>query len=197
VKADPATAFPYERECKKCGTRYTTIPAAPSSMVRTAAYVSGAVLILGGVLASLLSMATIPVMGGRGFTSCSMLTLFLSLMLGFKILSTPGRVQELREKLFKEYQASAPLGAPPLVELSPPPEMESLSLLFGILSLVSPLFSSLLMTVLFGPAAVVCGVLALAQGHLKGLIGLVLGVVSLIVWGLVFVYFFKIVQLAN
>jgi hypothetical protein len=45
------------------------------------------------------------------------------------------------------------------------------------------------MVVVFGPAAVVCGFAALSQGQLKGVIGIVLGVVSLIAWGLVFVYF--------
>jgi hypothetical protein len=44
------------------------------------------------------------------------------------------------------------------------------------------------MVMLFGPAAVVCGIVALCQGHLKGLIGMVLGVVGLIVWEAVFFY---------
>ena len=62
----------------------------------------------------------------------------------------------------------------------------SLSLLFGTLSLAAPLVSSLLVVVAFGPAAVVCGLAAIAQGHLKGLIGLALGVVSMTVCGLIF-----------
>ena len=61
--------------------------------------------------------------------------------------------------------------------------MVFLSTMFGFLSLIS-------VAVVFGPAAIVCGIVALSEGHLKGLIGMVLGVASLIVWGLVFDYFF-------
>jgi hypothetical protein len=69
--------------------------------------------------------------------------------------------------------------------------MVALSGWFGILSLTAPLVSLLLLVVVFGPAAVVCGVVALLQGHLKGLIGMALGVAGLIVWGLVFVCFLQ------
>jgi hypothetical protein len=40
--------------------------------------------------------------------------------------------------------------------------------MFGILSLIS-------VVVVFGPAAIVCGIVTLSQGHLKGLIGMVRG----------------------
>jgi hypothetical protein len=63
--------------------------------------------------------------------------------------------------------------------------------MFGTLALTSPLVSALLLVILFGPAALVCGVVALFQGHLKGLVGMVLAILGLIVWGAVFLYFFQ------
>jgi hypothetical protein len=103
-----------------------------------------------------------------------------------QVLSMPNRTRQLREKRLREYLASAPPGAPPPVEIPGPPDTVSLSVLFGILSVAAPLVSSLLVVVVFGPAAVVCGLAAIAQGRLKGLIGLALGVVSLTVCGLIF-----------
>ncbi len=111
--------------------------------------------------------------------------------MGVNLLHMPQQMQQRREKRLKEYQASTPPGAPPPVEIPRPPDAVFLSTLFGTLALVSPLISSLLMVVLFGPAAVVCGIVALAQGHLKGLFGMVLGVVGLIAWGSLFLYFFQ------
>jgi hypothetical protein len=55
-------------------------------------------------------------------------------------------------------------------------------MMFGILSLIS---------VVFGPAAVVCGIVALSRGHFKGLIGMVLGVGTLIGWGLALGHFLQ------
>jgi hypothetical protein len=100
-------------------------------------------------------------------------------------------MRELREKRLKEYQASVGPDSPPPVELPRSPDVVVLSGLFGTLALVSPLVSSLLLVLLFGPLAIVFGVIALAQGHRKGLIGTVLGVVGLIVWELVFVFVFR------
>jgi hypothetical protein len=48
----------------------------------------------------------------------------------------------------------------------------------------------MLLVVLFGLSAVVCGGVALCQGHLKGLIGLGLGAAALTVWGALFVNLF-------
>jgi uncharacterized membrane protein HdeD (DUF308 family) len=186
-------AFPVERgavltsdrQCKACGTRYLTVPAPISGAVQAAMYVSGVVLILGGVLAAVLQLAaSFPLY--RVF-----LCVIFSVPMGVKELGLPAQIQQEREKRLKQYQASAPPGAPPLVEIPRPPDMVLVSGQFGILALVAPLVSSLLTVVVFGPAAVVCGAVALSQGHLKGLIGFLLGAAGLIVWGLVFVYFFQ------
>jgi hypothetical protein len=191
MKVKRGTALTNDRECKECGTPYTTIPAPMSNTVQTAMYVSGGVFLLAGALMGLVSLAGMqgPMRGGS--PSVSLYGVVFSLLMGVNLLRTPQRIQQQREKRLKEYQASAPPGAPPPVEKPRPPDAVFLSTLFGTLSMLAPLISSLLMVAVFGPAAVVCGMVALSQGHLKGLIGIGLGVVSLIVWGLVFVYFFQ------
>jgi hypothetical protein len=174
-----------DRQCKGCGNPYTTIPAPMSIAVQVALYVGGVVLILGGILPLLLSAP-----GGSGLSSFPLLSLFYSLVVGYRLLSMPWQRQQLREKRLKEYRTSALPDTPPPVEIPPPPDMVVLSVLFGTLALMSPLVSSLLPVVLFGPPAVVCGVVALCQGHLKGLIGMGLGAAALTVWGALFVHLF-------
>ena len=193
LKMKQGTGLTNDRECKECGTPYPTIAAPMSSTVQTAMYVSGVVFLLGGVLMGLVWLAAMQGAMRGGSPSVSPLGVFFSLLMGANLLRMPQQMQQRREKRLKEYQvlASVSPGATPPVEIPRPPDAVFLSTLFGTLSLLSPLISSLLMVVLFGPAAVVCGIVALAQGHLKGLIGLLLGVVSTIVWGLVFVYFFQ------
>jgi hypothetical protein len=206
LRAKRKTADTNDRECKDCGTRYTTIPAPLSSTVQTAMYASGVALIGAGVQLAVLwlaamqgpgrmSGATYPLYGVFfSVMACATYPLygvFFSVMAGIRVLRMPQQAQQFREKRLKEYHASAPPGAPPAVEMPRVPDMVFLSGLFGTLALAAPLFSSLLMVVLFGPAGVVCGVVALSQGHLKGLIGLVLAVVGLIVWGLLLVCFFQ------
>jgi hypothetical protein len=187
VKAERETALKYDRECKECGTRYMTVPAPMSDTVQAAIYVSGVMVLFSGIMAGLVWLAEMQLPGGMrpGLYSC-----ILPLLMAFSVLRMPRRQQQLREKSLKEYEAAAPPNAPPPVELPPAPDMVYLSVIFGAFSLAALLAAPLFMVVLFGLAAIVCGILALAQGHLKGLIGLVLGVVGLIAGGLVFVYFF-------
>jgi hypothetical protein len=180
-----------DRVCKACGNPYTTIPAPMSITARTGMYVSGVLLILGGIGPLLVRLADVPAPGGIGAPSFPLYVVFFSIAAGWKVLSWPHQTKELREKRLKEHQASALPDAPPPVELPQPPDMVFLSLMFGLLALLSPLFSSLLLAVAFGPLAIVCGVVALCQGHFKGLIGMVLGVAGLFVWGAVFFYFFQ------
>jgi hypothetical protein len=155
------------------------IPAPLSKTVQTAMYASGVVCLLGAALAGLVWLGT----GGRAGFGGSFST-FLQLGIGVALLRSPSQIQQLREKRLKEYQEFAPPGAPPPVEKSRGPDVVVLGGLFGLLSLVS-------VAVVFGPAAIVCGIVALAQGHLKGLIGMALGVAGLIGWGVVFVYLFQ------
>jgi hypothetical protein len=188
VKAKSETVLENDRVCKGCGSPYTTIPAPMSITVRTGMYVSGVLLILGGIGPLLVRLADVPAPGGIGAPSFPLYLVFISIAAGWTVLNLPYQTHALREKRLKKHQASALPDTPPPVELPRTPDMVLLSELFGILALFSPLYSSLLVLVALGPAAVVCGLIALCQGHVKGLIGLLLGVVGLIVWGAAFLY---------
>jgi hypothetical protein len=162
-----------------------------SPTVQMAMYASGVLLLLGSVVVVLVRLAAMEGRGTAGAMPSSWYGVIFSLPIAFKVLSMPQEAKQQREKRLQEYRASALPDAPPPVQLPPPPDAVSLSAMFGGFALTTPLVSSLLLVVVFGPAAIVCGVVALALGHLKGLIGIGLGIVSLIVWGLVFVYLFQ------
>jgi len=190
LKAKRGTTLTNDRECKDCGTHYMTIPAPVSSAVRTAMQFSGVMVILGGILAALLQLALTSGSAGVGGGSFRLYGVIFSVMAGMSLLRMPQQTQELREKRLKEYLASASPDSPPPVELPRSPDVVFLSGLFGTLALVVPLVSSLFLALAFGPLAIVFGAVALAQGHRKGLIGTILGVVGLVGWGLLFVFVF-------
>jgi hypothetical protein len=190
LKAERGAKLTMDRECKECGARYLTVPAPLSTTLQVAMYAIGVVFILSGALAGLARLAAMQGPGGtRPAGFAPLYGVVFTVIWGFGILGTPTRLRESREERLKRYQASAPPGAPPPVELPPPADMVFLCIMLGGMALIAPLGSSLLTVAVFGPAAVVCGALAVAQGHLPGLIGLALGLVSLIVWGWVFGYF--------
>jgi len=187
VKPVKGTVLTVDRQCKACGTGYLTIPAPVPGTMRAAMYASGVVLILGGVLVVVLQLAATQEPGGLRPTFPY--GVIFSFLVGFGAFRMPHQIQQQREKRLQDYKASAPPDAPPPVEISQPPEAVSISILFGTLSLVAPLVSALLTVVVFGPAALVSGGVAVMQGHAKGLIGILLGAAGLIVWGLVFFFF--------
>jgi hypothetical protein len=160
------------------------IPAALSGTVQTAMYASGGVLLSFGVLSGLLWLGDAPGASRGGFPRVPIYAVWYSLLVGVGLLSMPRQIQQQRDKRMKEHKASAPRGAPPPAELPRPPDSVFLSTMFGVLAMFS-------VAVVFGPAAIVCGIVAVTEGHLKGLIGTTLGLVGLIVWGLVFVYFLQ------
>jgi hypothetical protein len=162
-----------------------------SITVRMAMYMSGALLILGGILAVLVRLTDMQGPGGMGVSSFPVYAVVFSVLVGFRLISMPQQRHQLREERLEEYPASAPPDAPPPVEMPELPDMVFLSVIFGILALTSPCFSALLLVIFFGPAALVCGVIALLRGHLTGLVGIALAILSLIVWGAVFLYFFQ------
>jgi hypothetical protein len=178
-----------DRECKECGARYMTVPASMSITMQVGMYAIGVLFILSGALAAVVRLSAMQGPGGWRVVEPALRAIVISVVVGSGALSLPHQMRKQREESLKEYQASAPPGAPPPVEMPPPADMVFLCIMLGGMALTAPLFSSLLTVVVFGPAAIVCGVIALAQGHLKGLIGMALGVVGLIVWGWVFGYF--------
>jgi hypothetical protein len=98
-------------------------------------------------------------------------------MFGCRLFGMLTSVEQTRTKLLAERQAALEAGdATVYVEKPPQPDLVMMGLLFGILSLFSVAF-------LFGPAAIVTGVLGCARGHWKALIGAALGVLGLAVWG--------------
>src|SRR5262249_54448058 len=125
------------------------------------------------------------------FSATPLYGVFFSAMMGFAMLRMPEQARQLREKRLREYQATAPPGTPPPVEVTRLPDTVAIGILYGAMALAAPLGSSLLTVVVFGPTAVVCGIAALAQGHVKGLIGLGLGAAGLIVWGAVAFFLFQ------
>jgi len=190
LKAERGAVLTTDRECKECGARYMTVPAPLSTALQAGMYAVGVVFILSGALAGLLGLAAMQ--GPAGMRPAGIAPLYgvvFTVIWGFSILNMPQRMRQAREGRLKAYQESAPPGGPPPVELPRPADMVVLCILLGAMALVAPLGSSLLTEVVFGPAAVVCGAVAVAQGHLRGLIGLALGLVSLIVWAWVFGYF--------
>jgi hypothetical protein len=190
VKPAKGTVLTADRQCQACGTHYLTIPAPMSEAERAAVYTSGVVLILGGVLAAVLQLAA---MQGPGLPrpTFQLYGVIFSFIVGAGMFRLPHELQEQREKRWQDYKASAPADAPPPVEVSRPPDAVSISILFGTLSLAAPLVSALLTVVVFGPAALVSGAVAMMRGHAKGLIGFLLGAAGLTVWGLVFVFIFQ------
>ena len=117
VKAKRMSGLMDDRDCKECGHRYAAIPAPMSNTAKTAMYASGVVLILGGVLALVVGFAAMQEPSPGRFSSMPLFGVFISVMSGFNCCAMPQRMQQLREKRLKEYQASAPSGAPPPVEI--------------------------------------------------------------------------------
>jgi hypothetical protein len=190
LKPKGRTTPAYDRECKECGIRYMTVPAPISRVVQAAMSMSGVLLILGGVVAVVVWLVAAPVPGGGGLGFSRLYGVIISVALGFKMLRIRQQAAQARDQRLSEYKASAPPDTPPPVELPRAPDIVFLSIWFGTAALVAPLVSVLLLAVVFGPAAIVCGIVARAQGYLKGLIGVALGIAGLIVWGLVFVFVF-------
>jgi hypothetical protein len=147
------------------------IPAPLSPAVETALYVSGALCLLGtalGIWFVLSAGDAVP-----GYAPGLPMGPFYQVLIGLGLLMMPGRQRQVREGLLRAYRAAAGADAPPPPERPRLPDAVFLGVLFGMISLFSLPF-------LFGPAAVVSSTVALTRGHLKGLIGLALGLAGLV-----------------
>jgi hypothetical protein len=95
--------------------------------------------------------------------------LLLPLIIGAHLLGMPSSRKAERAKLLKERDAAAKKGDAMLyVEHPADPAMVTMSLWLGSIAFVT-------IPLLFGPAAIATGLVAVARGHWKGLYGLVVG----------------------
>jgi len=153
------------------------IPAPESPTVLQARTICGIVCVLGGVLC-LFALLAVSASAGRmdlrllGVTAIHFTN-------GILMFST-SPLERIREKRLAERDAAPPEKKEEYVEIPPRiSDIAQISLLTGILSWVS-------VPVVFGPAAVVSGVMAVSRGHRSGLIGIILGLVGLVGWAVVF-----------
>jgi hypothetical protein len=154
-----------------------TIPAPESPTMMQARMICGIVCVLGGVLC-LLALLVVSASAGR-----MDLRLLAAMAIHFTngvMLFSTSPVAQLREKRLAERAAAPAEKKEEYVEVPPRiSDIAQISLLTGILSWVS-------VPVVFGPAAIVSGVLAVSRGHLSGLVGMILGLVGVVGWAVVF-----------
>src|SRR5262249_47457746 len=105
-------------------------------------------------------------------------------MVCITLFRLPGVVDAARARLIAEREAAGPEERENYEEAQPDPDLVAISILTGGLSIF-------FVPVLFAPAAIVTGVMAASSGHLKGLIGVLLGVLGLGVWIALLVYFVR------
>jgi hypothetical protein len=116
-----------------------------------------------------------------GFSSIYGAALF-SALIGGLLLNRPSTLHEQRAILLKKREVALEKGDPTVhVEVSSDPDIVQMSLLFGFLALFT-------VPIIFGPAAVVTGIIAANQGHRTALLGIVIGVHGLAVWGTLLCY---------
>jgi hypothetical protein len=156
-----------------------TIPAPISDNLALSMRISGIVCL---VMAAVGGIALLGGLPGGGLSSL-MWAVLMPLMIGGNLLAMPGRMNELRAKHLKKRAVALEKGDPAVyVEKSSDPDLVRISVLFGILALFTfPIF--------FGPLAVLTGVAGLVKGHGKAMIGTVMGVLGLAVWGTLFYFF--------
>jgi hypothetical protein len=139
--------------------------------------ICGIVCILGGVL-GLFAFLAVSASAGRMDLSLLVVTA-IHFTNGIMLFST-SPVAKIREKRLAERDAAPAEKKEEYVEVPPRiSDIAHISLLTGILSWVS-------VPVVFGPAAVVSGVMAVSRGHRSGLIGMILGLVGVVGWAVVF-----------
>jgi hypothetical protein len=137
----------------------------------------GIVCILGGVLC-LFALLALSASAGRMDRSLLGATA-IQLTTGFMLLST-SPVERIREKRLAERAAAPAEKKGEYVEVPPRiADIAQISQLTGLLSFVA-------VPVVFGPAAVITGVMAVSRGHRSGLIGMILGLVGMVGWAVVF-----------
>jgi hypothetical protein len=154
-----------------------TIPAPETPTMMQARKVCGIVCVLGGVLCL---FAFLAVSASAGHMDLRLLAATAIHFTNGIMLFSTSPVAQLREKRLAERAAAPAEKKEEYIEVPPRiADIAQISLLTGILSFVA-------VPVVFGPAAVVSGVMAVSEGHRSGLIGLILGLVGVVGWAVVF-----------
>jgi hypothetical protein len=152
-----------------------TIPAPVSDNLALAMRVSGLVCLGTAAVSAFAVLSGLAVGGFWG-------VVYLPGMIGVGLLSMPGTLNNKRAKLLDQRADAAEKGELTcFIEKASDPDPVRMSLLFGLLAVVT-------FPILFGPAAVVTGIIALNQGHGRALFGVVMGVVGLAVWSVLVYY---------
>src|SRR5262249_42518815 len=106
------------------------------------------------------------------------------LNVGAFVIQLPTSIDAQRAKMLAKRESPTPDAKVEFEERKPDPDIVAISSITGFLSIVS-------MGFLFGPAAIISGGIAFSQGHKKGLIGAVLGIVGLTGWILAALFLVK------
>jgi hypothetical protein len=103
------------------------------------------------------------------------------LVMGYVLLvpASPSAVAKRRARLLGERDAAGPDSRIRYKEAVVQPDIVSVSIITGALSLISVAF-------LFGPAAIISGGMAASRGYGKGILGMVMGIAGIVGWIVVF-----------
>jgi hypothetical protein len=116
----------------------------------------------------------------RGGVQGAMMTQFI---LGVMMFAAPTTLEKQRTKLLAEREAAPAETKSEYEEATAPPDIVLIGMLTGILSLFAVPF-------VFGPAAILLGVIATARGHLKGVVAVVLGIIGIAAWIAILMWLF-------
>jgi hypothetical protein len=149
------------------------IPAPLSGAVRIAAHLCGVICLLGACWS--VWVLTDPKVG----VSCVGVQVTMQIVVAIVVFALPTNLEKQRTQLLAEREAAPAEGKLEYEEAPAPPDLVFIGVMTGILSLWA-------VPVVFGPVAIICGLIATALGHLKGLVAIALGIFSGGIWLAIF-----------
>jgi hypothetical protein len=173
------------------------LPRTVSPALATTAYVSGAMCLLGAGLA-VLACVQAPPRGSpfdRPLANFPTFQVVTQVMAGIALLRMPGLLNAQRKKLWEEKETADASGEelkpsdPALLDAAIP-DFAWLLLIFGMLSVLPAVSLYLgggyvigsIPLVLFCPAAIVTGIVAISRGERGGIAGILFGVAGIALW---------------
>jgi hypothetical protein len=112
------------------------------------------------------------------------LQLTMQFVVAIVVFFLPGNLKKQRTALLAERDAAPAEAKSEYEEATAPPDLVFIGVMTGVLSLFA-------VPVVFGPAAIICGVMAMGQGHPKGLVAIALGIIGIVFWVPVFSWIFR------